>query len=247
MILTLKIGHQFCLNFGEHRIGTFRSWLMLYIVFISNVFHAYNLRRFRWPSKLKSMELNWTIFLPLLKYRLWLHFYTINMNNKSDNSFELFSRRHSTRDAPTSGVDRNGDTVKRYSLSTGADATSTSRINGRNTDEFNTSSISVISGSRSTVTRTPSVKLKTKRKRSTSSEVTASDSSSKIHRQKGRSALTSSFLRRKQVEYAGTFHIFTLKRANCYIAYDMFIAITELDYDCLYFLQVLFSLSFWRQ
>lgn len=129
-------------------------------------------------------------------------------NNKFDNSFELFSRRHSTRDVPDA-AQRNDDTTKRYSLQTSTDLTNASRINRHNIEEFNSSSISIISGNRSTETRTPSIKLKPSRKRSTTSDVTVkSDTSSKANRTRGRNALTSSFLRKKRIEYAGEYIIF---------------------------------------
>lgn len=128
-------------------------------------------------------------------------------NNKHDNSFELFSRRHSTRDVPATSVARNDATNKRYSLSSGADAVNASRTirNIDNSLPFNSSSISIISASQLTTTPNPSIRINQKRKRSTagSDATDKSDSSTKVNRLKGRNALTSSFLRRKRVEYAG--------------------------------------------
>lgn len=126
-------------------------------------------------------------------------------SNSHDNSFELYSRRHSTRDIPASRDAPKDETNKRHSISTAVDA----RLTRQNTDEnpnSNASSISIISGSRSTIHQTPSVKLKsnTKHRRSTANTVLTdkSDINSKTNR-KGRNALTSSFLRRKRIEYAG--------------------------------------------
>lgn len=126
-------------------------------------------------------------------------------NHSHDNSFELYSRRHSARELPASNDAHSDETNKRHSLSTAVDA----RLARQNTDEnpnSNASSISIISGSRSTIQQTPSVKLKSnaKRKRSTANIVLTdkTDNNSKSNR-KGRNALTSSFLRRKRIEYAG--------------------------------------------
>lgn len=115
-------------------------------------------------------------------------------NNNRDNSFELYSRRQSTRDVSASN-----------------DTNNTSHsMDRRSFDEYNPTSISTISGNRSTDTRTSSVKIKPNRKRSTTgSDVTdRSDASNKTTRLKGRNALTSSFLRRKRVEYAGMRHFY---------------------------------------
>lgn len=133
-------------------------------------------------------------------------------NNKHDNSFELFSRRHSTRDVPaTSGV-RNDENRKRYSLSSGVDAVNATRLgrNGDDVSQYNSSSISIISGGRSAATPNPAGKTKPKRKRSMAGNdaTDRSDTSTKVNRLKGRNALTSSFLRRKRVEYAGIFYFF---------------------------------------
>lgn len=135
-------------------------------------------------------------------------------NNNSDNHFELFSRRHSSRDVPTisyrdASINANNDPrTKRYSLSTDIDAISVQRLNRMSANEYNSSAISIISGSRSNIAglaHTSSTKSKSKRKKSsTGSDITEkSDSSSKTNRAKGRNTLTSSFLRRKRIEYAG--------------------------------------------
>lgn len=130
-------------------------------------------------------------------------------SNKYDNSFELFSRRHSTRDVPDT-TQRNNDVAKRFSLQTSADANAPrTNSNRNNIEEYNSSSISIISGSRSTEARTPSIKLKPNRKRSTTSDITEkSDTSSKTNRTRGRNSLTSSFLRKKRIEYAGITHFY---------------------------------------
>lgn len=135
-------------------------------------------------------------------------------NNNSDNHFELFSRRHSSRDVPTinfrdASINANNDPrTKRYSLSADIDPISVQRLNRMSANEYNASAISIISGSRSNIDATAhtlSSKSKSKRKKSfTGSDITEkSDSSSKANRLKGRNALTSSFLRRKRIEYAG--------------------------------------------
>lgn len=128
-------------------------------------------------------------------------------NNNHDNSFELYSRRHSTRDVPASSRIRNDQATKRQSLSTTIDV----QLSRQNIDEnpnFHISAISIISDGRSCVNQTPSIKLKmnAKRKRSTTNNVLIDKHDSKANRLKGRSTLTSSFLRRKRIEYAGTFH-----------------------------------------
>lgn len=151
-------------------------------------------------------------------------------NNNCDNSFELYARHHAQRDTPAS------DDVR-----VGGDVTDTS--NQSHNDEFNPqATISIISdphrGGR-TVTpptttatnqpRAPSIKFKLTRKRSSagSDATDHSDASVKAtnNRVKSRSELTSSFLRRKRVEYAGTikydlffeefFNIF----CSCYLKY----------------------------
>lgn len=125
-------------------------------------------------------------------------------NNFDANHMELFSRRHSSREVPSpNSRDTNKATSnKRYSLSaTSSTANRQTSING---DEPHSSAISIISGSRSTVSRTPSnlsAKNKPKRKKS----ATGSDHTDRSDscRMKNRNTLTSSFLRRKRVEYAG--------------------------------------------
>lgn len=128
-------------------------------------------------------------------------------NNNFDNSnhMELFSRRHSTREIPsTNSRDPNAaaSSTKRYSLSaTSGTAHRQTSING---DEPHSSSISIISGSRTTVSRTPSnVSAKNKPKRKKSATGSDHTDRSDIPRPKNRGTLTSSFLRRKRVEYAG--------------------------------------------
>lgn len=125
-------------------------------------------------------------------------------NNFDTNHLELFSRRHSSRDVPsTNSRDPNrAASNKRYSLSaTSSTANRQTSING---EEPHSSAISIISGSRSTVSRTPSnvsAKNKPRRKKSaTGSDHTDRSDSSRV---KSRNILTSSFLRRKRVEYAG--------------------------------------------
>lgn len=126
-------------------------------------------------------------------------------NNFDANHMELFSRRHSSRDVPSANTrdpNSGAPSNKRYSLS--ATSNAANRQTSINGEEPHSSAISVISGSRSTVSRTPSnlsAKTKSKRKRSaTGSDHTDPSDSSRV---KHRNALTSSFLRRKRVEYAG--------------------------------------------
>lgn len=115
-------------------------------------------------------------------------------NNNRDNSFELYPRRQSSRDVPASNDTNN----------TAAQPPPPQQQ--RSIDEFNPTSISIISGARTTDSRPPSVKLKPNRKRSSAgSDVTdKNDANNKGNRTKGRNSLTSSFLRRKRIEYAGT-------------------------------------------
>lgn len=110
-------------------------------------------------------------------------------NDNCDNHFELYSRRHSSRDVPSANVITDV-TNKRFSLST----------------MESSNPISIISGNRSVGPKSTLKKSKSERKKSaTGSDLTdKSDSSSKVNRLKSRNALTSSFLRRKQIEYAGT-------------------------------------------
>lgn len=127
-------------------------------------------------------------------------------NNSFDNAIhmELFSRRHSSRDIPsTNNRDLNTATSnKRYSLS--ATSSSANRRTSINGDEPHSSAISIISGSRSTVSHTPSnLSAKNKPKRKTSATGNDHTERSDSTRLKNRSTLTSSFLRRKRVEYAG--------------------------------------------
>lgn len=136
-------------------------------------------------------------------------------NNNCDNSFELYARHHAPRDTPASDDARAGgaETVN---------ASASSQSNQSQIDESNPpATISIISdpqlsGRTATAAATtstnqqrpPSIKFKLNRKRSSAgSDVTdRSDVSGKTinYRMKGRSALTSSFLRRKRIEYAGT-------------------------------------------
>lgn len=132
----------------------------------------------------------------------------MNGNNSDNNHFELITRRHSSRDVPlanvrdqlaSAGSDLN---TKRYSLSTGIGGAAGAA------DDNMSASISILSGSRSTVARTPS-NLSTKskqqrRKKSSTGSSDVTDSSSKANRNNKRNALTSSFLRRKRIEYTGT-------------------------------------------
>lgn len=127
-------------------------------------------------------------------------------NNNCDNSFELYARHHAPRDAPASNEAR----------SAGIDTIDTiSQSNQPNTDEFTPpATISIISDPQRGApppppARAPSIKFKLNRRQSQRADSDAtdrSDASGKTinNRMKGRSALTSSFLRRKQFEYAGT-------------------------------------------
>lgn len=127
-------------------------------------------------------------------------------NNNCDNSFELYARHHPQRDTPAS-----------------AGATDpTSQSNPCHNDEFiPPATISIISdpqrsGRTATTTpptttnqpRAPSIKFKLTRKRSSAGSDTADrsdvDGKTTNNRVKDRSTLTSSFLRRKRIEYAGT-------------------------------------------
>lgn len=129
-------------------------------------------------------------------------------NFDGSNHMELFSRRHSSRDVPSSNsrdsnaiATTSASSDKRYSLSAGARQTS---VNG---DETHASAISIISGSRSTVSRTPSnLSAKTKPKRKKSATGSDHTDRSDGSRKKNRNTLTSSFLRRKRVEYAGNWN-----------------------------------------
>lgn len=106
-------------------------------------------------------------------------------NNNRDSSFELYSRHQISSDVPISN--------------------DTNNSSNRNTiDEYNPTSISIISGVRTIDPRPTSIPLKPNRKRSS----TENGASVKANRTKDRSTLTSSFLRRKRVEYAGTTYLF---------------------------------------
>lgn len=136
-------------------------------------------------------------------------------NNNCDNSFELYARHHAQRDTPASDADARAG---------GIDVTDDP---SRHNDDFvPPAAISIISdpqrssltstGAPATTTTTtaqgrpPSIRFKLSRKRSTadSDATDRSDASggktTANHRTKDRSTLTSSFLRRKRVEYAGT-------------------------------------------
>lgn len=109
-------------------------------------------------------------------------------NSKSDNHFELISRRHSSRDAnPTQApADREN---KRLSLAIGGSDV-TDRIDSIPYAEVTSMPmIATISGKRSSST-------------SVSGDATSTRSNSSKRRIK-RNALTTSFLRRKRIEYAG--------------------------------------------
>lgn len=134
-------------------------------------------------------------------------------NKNSDNSFELYSRRLSTQNVPPSNDARADATTNPNSnlSGSGVDASATNANRQSSIDEYNPTSIAIISGNdgggrRSSATRPPSIKLKPNRKRSStgSDSLDKNDSNNKTSRMKGRSTLTSSFLRRKRVEYAGT-------------------------------------------
>lgn len=103
--------------------------------------------------------------------------------NNHDNSYELYSRSRPSQNVPTSSNGRNDGTAQRKSLPTGANT-----INSVSFDE-NPPSISTIDGNQPPSTRPPPVQRKRSRKGTDKSD---------------RSALTSSFLRRKRNEYAGT-------------------------------------------
>lgn len=133
-------------------------------------------------------------------------------NNNCDNSFELYARHHAQQDTPASNDARTGVDV--------TDATSESNQN--HNDEFNPpATISIISDPQQsgrpavitppppaaaapTQARPPSIKFKLNRKRSSTGSDAADRSETTNNRTKGRSTLTSSFLRRKRIEYAGT-------------------------------------------
>lgn len=136
-------------------------------------------------------------------------------NNNCDNSYELYARHHAQRDTPASDDARAGNDV-------------TDEASRNNNDFVPPATISIISDPhRSSLTSTtaptsppptttaatqarpPSIRFKLNRKRSTadSDATDRSDASGKTatnHKTKG---LTSSFLRRKRIEYAGTIKI----------------------------------------
>lgn len=141
-------------------------------------------------------------------------------NNNCDNSYELYARHHAQRDTPASDDARAGNDV-------------TDDASRNNNDFVPPATISIISDTHrnsltstttappppptttttATQARPPSIRFKLSRKRSTadSDATDRSDASGKTatnHRNKGRTTLTSSFLRRKRIEYAGTFVIY---------------------------------------
>lgn len=148
-----------------------------------------------------------TLISPFRPCFTWTNFYFFffrimngDHNNFDANHMELFSRRHSSRDTPS--ANNRDPNNKRYSLS--ATSTTVNRQTSINGDEPHSSAISIISGSRSTVSRTPS-NLSTKNKPKRKKSATGSDHTDRSDscRMKNRNTLTSSFLRRKRVEYAG--------------------------------------------
>lgn len=135
--------------------------------------------------------------------------------NNCDNSFELYARHHAPRDTPASNDGRAGS-VDPIGAASQSDQS--------HIDEFNPTTISIISdpqqsgqtptpaAAAATTTATnqprpPSITFKLNRMRSTngSDATDRSDASCKTNRTKGRSTLTSSFLRRKRVEYSGIY------------------------------------------
>lgn len=122
------------------------------------------------------------------------------MDNKNhDNSYELYSRTHPTRNVSTSNNGRNDGTEQPNSISTDANRVNSARSSRRPTDDYDSSPISIIDANRPPSTRPPSVEKKQSRRVSVKSDV-----SNKSNRAKDRSTLTSSFLKRKRNEYAGT-------------------------------------------
>lgn len=111
------------------------------------------------------------------------HCSIFKMDKNSDDHFELYSRRHSSRDVPSTR-DATDAQNKRYSLST---------------DDNNSASISIISENYPPVPRASLMRSKSELNKSTDE----SDSILKGINFKNRNTLTSSFLRRKRVEYAG--------------------------------------------
>lgn len=146
-------------------------------------------------------------------------------NNNCDNSFELYARHHAQRDTPAASPPDDARIA-----AAGNDVTDNATSRHNNADDGDAdfvppATISIISDPQrnsltSTVTpatttttatqaRPPSIRFKLTRKRSTadSDATDRSDASGKTatnHRMKGRNTLTSSFLRRKRIEYAGT-------------------------------------------
>lgn len=126
-------------------------------------------------------------------------------NNKNcDNSFELYARYQATRNTPASNDAAN----------TGAIAADAIDSTPPSTGEFNPP-ISIISDPQrnaSQASRAPSIKFKLNRKRSQRADSDATDRSdasgkttTTIKTARSRNTLTSSFLRRKQMEYAGIY------------------------------------------
>lgn len=111
------------------------------------------------------------------------HCSVFKMDKNSDDHFELYTRRHSSRDVPSTR-DATDAQNKRYSLST---------------DENNSASISIISDNQPSVPREMLTRSRSEQNKSTDQ----SDSNFKGINHKNRNTLTSSFLRRKRIEYAG--------------------------------------------
>lgn len=111
------------------------------------------------------------------------HCSVIKMDKNSVEHFELYSRRHSSRDVPSTR-DATDAQNKRYSLST---------------DENNSASISIISENHPSVPRVSLMRSRSEQNKSTDQ----SDSILKGINLRNRNTLTSSFLRRKRMEYAG--------------------------------------------
>lgn len=120
-------------------------------------------------------------------------------NNNYDNSVELYFRHQSTREGSISN-DTPCDEARKFH-STEID----SKIKKQKSDDFfnyNPSSISIISSDRSII-----VKPKTKLSQTATIFNDKKDVCYKTNRLKGRSALTSSFLRKKRIEYAGLYQL----------------------------------------
>lgn len=137
-------------------------------------------------------------------------------NNNCDNSYELYARHHAQRDTPASDDAHAGndvtDEASRNNNNDFVPPATISIISDAHRNSLTSTTTPSTTTTTATQARPPSIRFKLSRKRSTadSDATDRSDASGKAttnNKAKGRNTLTSSFLRRKRIEYAGTIMI----------------------------------------